>query len=343
MVPEDAPHQWLMKNLARALTTNSQEARGQLSRQLGKKISFALGDDKTLDSLCKARNRWVDTFANDREGLLFWTKNRREGTVVFIPRLPQEKELFQRLMSQCKRRWKKAGYSRMGVPEFWENGSTPDPEAGPIFQDLKKKKQWSGLYSSQWWVFQETTSGRIVYAVFPAPQDSRLSQLQMIVRAIFGFSLFLPLVLAFRRNILGGISLGRIMLGLFLASGFVPLIAVALGSFDFTRVYEQVFESRVQETQNGVIVSLIQGLDEFLMRNGRILQKHLMKTGSVKDKAQFQRLLAKIRSLGIGNQVICFRCPVFPLGKTTSAKKTAAFSGAVGVEKLGYGTITNQP
>ncbi|NLI75603.1 MAG: SpoIIE family protein phosphatase [Candidatus Riflebacteria bacterium] len=294
--PAGAPNLWVMKLLFKGLTSSSGSEFDDLRLKLDKKIPFVFGYGKDLTILRRDRGLAIDTFNRAERGVLLWQAWDRGGVILHCPLIPTEEQVFDTVLraQPASRVPAVAGFGRRATDTWKRAGATDDPQARRAWADLQRDQHQEGLVDGTWWTFLETTTGRTVYAAFPPPVDP-LHQLRRIVHGVGGAGLVAALLVILGAGLGAAFTLRRILLGLFLAAALIPLLGLAIGSFDVVQVFQAVLGTRIQAVQDEAIRNLVQEFDGFLASCSVQVRRTAADPGILASEEGWQRFSRRLR------------------------------------------------
>jgi sigma-B regulation protein RsbU (phosphoserine phosphatase) len=323
--PQRVPHLWLMKGLYKGVISTDPTQIERHRKNLEKKLSFAFGEGKDLGFFQTGIGRPVEVFSAGDTGALLIKFDSKGGLIAYCPKIPNEYQIFQRLSPKGIARGLIAtGIGRSSEPEFFHHDLRPDLSARDAFLDLRRRRATQGVVGDKWWFFQEAASGVMVYGVV-SPPDARFFSPRFLTRLMLPLSL--PILwLFFSGGAIAATRLRSLLLGLFLVSGFIPTLAVAVGSLDLVRVYRHIIGSRMEAVQNQVIEGIVNDFNAFLDTNGSYLKRLFLTLAPGKKAGDHQQLLNTLRQRQLLHSIqirdaggnLCFsNVPPLPFGRET--------------------------
>ncbi|OIP28108.1 hypothetical protein AUK22_04610 [bacterium CG2_30_54_10] len=265
-LPANAPNQWIMKQLYQGLNAKAEALLNNFRRKIDKKIPFLFGDGRDLAILRRDKGKAIEVFSKTGQGYFLWNRWPQGGIMLHCPILPAENAAFSNFLAGRTSNSLSAKFSGLGNQnsDSWKRfGSSDDPLAGPAWKAIQHTQTQDGESEGYWWSFLETTSGRIVYAAFQPPLDAMI-KIRTLVRVSGFIGLIGGLSLIFGFGISAGLTLRKILLGLFLAAALIPLLGIALGSLDIVQVFQTVLGTRIQAVQDEAIRNVAQEFNGFV-------------------------------------------------------------------------------
>lgn len=256
--PARAANLWLMRNMFPALRETDNRKISQARKSLDKKIEFAFGYGKDLNSIRENPETIIETVFAGQEGILAWTSRPQGGLLLTCNRTPDAAELF-RLQAGGK----------VSYPQLVHIGFLPKIArssknlAARALRHLSRSSLDSGSYAGLHWFFVSSTSARTVFAAFretlcPFVKARHLSRLLF---ATMAFAIILLLMIAGAEATL---SLKKLVISMFFASSLIPLSGIAFTTLDNLDVFSQIHNKKLRSAKEETLGNIVQNFNKYL-------------------------------------------------------------------------------
>ncbi len=256
--PNGAPNQWLMKNLFLALRETDLKKMSQHRRSLDKKLEFAFGYGKDLNSILENPERLIKTAFNTQDGIVAWTSRPGGGLIVICQQIPSDREIFQIQIRDFERR---EGLLRVGL---LSQDFTSDRSLGAkARRSIRLSSGDSGSFAGMFWTFAGLRSAKTVFAAF-AEQTNPFVRTQQMARLLFlalGIALTLLIAIAGHEST---ISLKKLVISMFFASSLLPLSSIALTAIDNLDVHTHIHTNKVRSAKEETLGNVVQNFNRYL-------------------------------------------------------------------------------
>ncbi len=255
--PEKAPNLWLMKNLFPVLKEKDIKKVSLARRSLDKKIEFAFGFGKDLNSIRENPETIINTVSAGREGMLAWTSRPECGLIVVCQEPPDARAIFK---LQAKNEQIDAGLQQTGLLE--QTGRSASA-AAKAHASLARAGNDSGLFAGLFWSFIATRDARTVYGAFKNTDGplTRTRYLFRLVMATMLTAVFIALLIAGTRV---AISLKKLVTTMFFASSLIPLSGIAFTTIDNLDVYRQIQTNKLRAAKEEALGNMVQNFNKYL-------------------------------------------------------------------------------
>jgi serine phosphatase RsbU (regulator of sigma subunit) len=301
--PRTAPNRRVMSRLISLLTTHPDNDASQAGQQLARQIGFLIGEEKTLHVLRKARGKVLDTKVAGRKGFFTWTWGSRGGVIIVGLEIPAEKEIFRLTCAPLRIPLGDAGFGNQESGTLVSGEGKPDLTASRARSALRERGVFSGVFENRRWVFEETSSGRIVFASFPLMDHGPFAWKQAF--RIFGALLCGTLLLAgsMTQDVLAGMSLRRLLLGSFAMAGIIPVTELAITFIGFSTLSSHGYAAQMESVAGEALAGIQGEFDEDLLQKAEIIRRALTARANKALSLQQTGLLGDMRRLGLDGKV----------------------------------------
>lgn len=257
--PERPQNFWLIRNIYAGLHEQDPDKLESLRRTLDRRIQFAYGYGKDLNSIREYPEQIIETTYNDQTGFLAWTHRPGGGLVVYCSKLPSNNQIFMAESKQFPKSDERLASGWLPT-EINENSQSLPQKAR---ENLTSRSVESGNFAGFYWVFVNTKSGRTVFTVFPELAGRPLRTLQ-IIRLCFTIALMILLGVFLSTNALSGISLKKLVILMFLASAMIPLSNLAFTANENIELYQQTQTNKIRAAQEETLGNITQDFSRFI-------------------------------------------------------------------------------
>lgn len=271
--PQRATNRWIINNLYNYLFDQKP---GELDIRLDRRVQFAFGYGKDLNTISNNSERIIETTYMGTEGFLAWTSRPQGGLVLYCPQTPKKEAIFA---AELKRIEPRHNIIKAGMFTKAAQKSSLVVDAHKYLTD---QSIVAGEYAGLFWVFKTSTSGRTVYKCYlPQPcQHLRILHLTRLCIISVGSLLFLFYMVKSSSNAL---SLKKTLLLTLLVSSLIPAGTLANAAFESIDVYRQVYENKIMASKQELIDSLMQNISHYLSSRSADLMQITAKPGSGKQ------------------------------------------------------------
>ena len=249
--PAHPENLWLMRNLFPFLHETDHKKVSQGRKSLDKKIEFAFGYGKDLNSLRGNPEVIIDTVLKNCEGVLAWTARPKGGLIITCQNLPSPASILKKYAEKFN---PPDDLRKFGM--LTEKYQTSNSLPARALRHLTENSSDSGSFAGMQWHFISTASARRFYAAFadkPAPY-SRLFNMSRLILAILALCILPAPLMASSKTVL---SLKKLVIIMFFASSFIPLSIIALTTINnidiFTRIHLNKLRSAQEETLGNIV------------------------------------------------------------------------------------------
>lgn len=257
--PERPQNFWLIRNIYGGLHEQDRDKLVSLRRTLDRRIQFAYGYGKDLNSFREHPEQIIETSYNDQTGFFAWTHRPQGGLVVYCSQLPSTNQIFKAESQRFPQADERLASG--WLPAGTDDDSRSLPQKAR--EELTLRSVESGNFAGLYWVFVNTRSGRTVFSVFTELADRHLRTLQLI-RLCFAISLMLLFGVFLSTNVLSGISLKKLVILMFLASAMIPLTSLAFTANENIELYEQIQTNKIRAAQEEALGNIAQDFSRFI-------------------------------------------------------------------------------
>lgn len=364
--PERAPNLWLMRNMFPALREPDNRKVSLARKSLDKKIEFAFGYGKDLNSIRENPETLIETVSSGQSSILAWTSRPDGGLILTCQNAPTEKKIFVMQSQALKTRndWVISGYLN--------NGGSAKNLADQARLYLSNLSTDSGNFGGFNWFFVATRSARTVFGAF-APVRCPFTRALHLTRLLLGTiaaAFFLLLAVAGAQTTL---SLKKLLMAMFFTSSLIPLGGIAFTSLDNLDIYTQIHSNKLRAAKEEALSNIIQTFNRHLASCSATLYKLTSRPGAGHADPETIAMAAGITGLfpearittrNSGGELIFLNTPDFSSGRETVFKSLGRrlveryaperldehkyngnlFSDSmVRKDDMGFGTILNYP
>ncbi len=255
--PARAPNLWLMRNLFTSLRETDIRKVSQARKGLDKKLEFAFGFGKDLNSIRENPETIINTASGDKEGMLAWTSRPNGGLIITCSEAPEARRIF-RLRPEVPA--SDPTLAQTGILETVNNGSSL---AGQAYSFLSRLGVDSGFYAGRHWFFINTRSARRVFAAFrtvPCPFTRALHLIRLVIAST---ALAVLLFFAIAGTSMA-ISLKKLVITMFFASSLIPLSGIASTTLDNLDVFTQIHNNKTRAAKEETLSNMVQNFNKYL-------------------------------------------------------------------------------
>lgn len=364
--PEKAPNLWLMKNLFPVLKERDIRKVSLARKNLDKKIEFAFGFGKDLNSIRENPETIINTVSSGREGMLAWTSRPRCGLIVVCQEPPDARTVFN---IQVKGEQVDRALQHTGLLEKAGRSNSISAQAHAF---LSRAGNDSGFFAGLFWSFITTRDARTVYGAFKNTDEPLIRTRYMfrLMMATLLTAIFIMLLIAGARV---AISLKMLVTTMFFASSLIPLSGIAFTSIDNLDVYSQIQINKLRAAKEEALGNMVQNFNKYLASCSATLLKQTADPGMGNGDAKTLLMNAAITSAfpearitlrNAGAELLFLNTPDISAGRETVFRSIARrlveryiperlheheYSGnlfsdsIVRKDDMGFGTLQNYP
>ena len=262
--PTRAPNLWLMRNLFTSLRETDIRKVSQARKGLDKKLEFAFGFGKDLNSIRENPETIINTASGDKEGMLAWTSRPNGGLIITCQEAPKARDIF-RLRPEIPS--SDSTLVKTGILATVNNGLTL---AGQAHAFLARAGLDTGQYAGQQWFFVSTRSARKVFAAFrtlPCPFTRALHLIRLVIAAA---ALAIMLFFAIAGTSMA-VSLKKLVITMFFASSLIPLSGIASTTLDNLDVFTQIHNNKTRAAKEETLSNMVQNFNKHLASSSATL------------------------------------------------------------------------
>lgn len=283
--PNRPPDLWLMKKISAALKVHDPSKLKKIRKQLNKKIQFAFGYGKDIDSLLEHPEELIPVTSDEKSGVLAWSTRKNGNVIIYCPSLPSENTIFSKYSKEItyKDKYKIAGFFRK---HRLRNSSSLPIQA---YDYLSSKSNTSGKFANLDWYFLKTISGRIVFTAFEITPNIYV-KLRFITRLLLTGFFFLIFIWyqGVGRQLPFGLT--KLVIAAFIASALVPVSSIIANTSENISTYREIQINRVRVFQKEFLGNISQKFDSYLGSATATLLKLTDKAIMGKSKSKYQKL-----------------------------------------------------
>lgn len=256
--PARAPNLWLMRNLFPALRETDLKKLSQHRRNLDKKIEFAFGYGKDLNSIRENPETLINTTFNDQNGVIAWTSRPNGGLIVVCQKIPHDNSVFKMQTRNLKRR---EGLTRVGLLN--QDYTLDHSLAARAIKHLGQRSSDYGNFAGRFWSFTNLRSAKTVFAAFkiePNPYE-RVQQMARLLFLALAVALVLLITIAGNEST---ISLKKLVISMFFASSLLPLSGIAFSVLDNLDVFTQIHINKVRSAKEETLGNIVQNYSRYI-------------------------------------------------------------------------------
>ncbi|MDD3149155.1 MAG: hypothetical protein PHD82_17835, partial [Candidatus Riflebacteria bacterium] len=365
-VPQRAPNLWLMRNMFPVLRETDITKVSQARKNLDKKIEFAFGYGKDLNSVRENPEILIETVSSGQDSILAWTNRPTGGLILTCQNAPTRQKIFAMQHQKLKagNEWVLSGYLNDG--QHTENLAT---RARSYLSGIAAD---SGLFGGLNWFFVATRSAKTVFAAFE-PVRCPFTRALFATRLLLGTAagaFFLLLAIAGTK---ATISLKKLLIAMFFTSSLIPLGNIAFTAVDNLDVYTQIHSNKLRAAKEETLSNIIQNFNRHLASCSAALHQITSKPGEGPNDPYTIAMAGKILNLfpearittrNSAGDLIFLNTPEFSSGRETIFKSLTRrlveryaperlsehkyngnlFSDSmVRKDDMGFGTLLNYP
>lgn len=296
--PKQAPNQWLMKNLFLALREKDLKKVSQHRRSLDKKLEFAFGYGKDLNSILENPETLVKTAFNTQDGLIAWTSRPGGGLIVICQQIPSDMDIFKIQLRDFERR---EGLQRVGL--LSQDFSGDRSLGARARRHISATSADSGSYAGMFWTFVGLRSAKTVYAAF-SERPNPYTRAQQMARLLFlALATAITLLIAIAGHE-STISLKKLVISMFFASSLLPLSSIALTAIDNLEVHTRIHTNKVRSAKEETLGNVVQNFNRYLASCSASLLDLTKDPGSGGTDAKTVAMVRNVERLFPGARVI---------------------------------------
>lgn len=286
--PAKATNLWLMRNLFPALRETDLRKMPQHRRNLDKKIEFAFGYGKDLNSIRENPETLVNTVFNDQAGIIAWTSRPNGGLIIVCQQIPDDTSIFR---IQTRNMLRQDGLARVGLLN--QNYILDQSLAARARKNVDLRSSDSGNFAGLFWTFSNLRSAKTVYAAFSDKTNPYARALQMtrLLFMILAIAITLLLVIAGSEST---ISLKKLVISMFFASSLLPLSGIAFTALDNLDVYTQIHINKVRSANEKTLGNIVQNFTSYLTSCSSNLLKMTAVPGNGNNDIRTSKMLAAV-------------------------------------------------
>lgn len=289
--PVGAPNQWLMRNLFAALRETDLKEMPKHRRSLDKKLEFAFGYGKDLNSIRENPESLISIVFNSKDGIVAWTSRPQGGLIVVCQQIPSDSDIFKIQLCTTKKR---EGLQSVGL---LSQNYTRDRSLGAMARrHLATSSSDSGSFAGQFWSFISLRSAKTVFATFSELPNPYLRVQQMARLLLFSLAAATILLII----IVGQdstISLKKLVISMFFASALLPLSGIALTAIDNLDVYSRIHINKVRSAKEETLGNVVQNFNRYLASSSATLHSMTTEPGTGADDTRTDAMVKNITSV----------------------------------------------
>ena len=295
--PAKASNLWLMRNLFPALRENDLRKMPQHRRNLDKKIEFAFGYGKDLNSIRENPETLISTTFNNQDGIIAWTSRPDGGLIIVCQQIPDDKRIFK---IQTRNLPGQYGLARVGLLN--QNYTLDQSLAARARTFLSKSSSDSGKFAGLFWTFSHLRSAKTVYAAFTDKTNpyKRMLQMTRLLFMALAAAITLLLLVAGHEST---ISLKKLVISMFFASSLLPLSGIAFTALDNLDVFTQIHINKIRSAKEETLGNIVQNFTRYLATCSANLLKMTTVPGGGKDDEKTATMVAAIENAFPGARI----------------------------------------
>ncbi len=364
--PARAGNLWLMRNLYPVLKEQDIRKVSRAAKSLDKKIEFAFGFGKDLNSIRENPETIINTASSGKEGMLAWTTRPSGGLIIVCQEAPDQQTIFA---AQTPGLLNDPSLVKTGLlQKNSRNLSLPEAARKAISQSGST----SGVFAGLQWHFVNTRSARTLFAAFKLavlPMVHARYMLRLLLAALLA-AIFIIFSFAGAKS---AITLKKLVISMFLASSLIPLSGIAFTTIDNLDVFSQIHTNKLRAAKEEALSNMIQNFNKYLAscsanlvqltqnpgEGGNDLRTHAMNKAITDIFPE-----ARVTLRNAGAELTFLNAPDFSYGRETVFKSIARrlveryvperlnehkYSGnlfsdsLVRKDDMGFGTLQNSP
>lgn len=296
--PVGAQNQWLMKNLYLALREKDPAKQALHRRSLDKKLEFAFGYGKDLNSIRDNPESLIETAFSGQTGLIAWTSRKKGGLIVVCQRLPTDQQIFK-IQTKSLNTNKELKVAGLLARDYTDNNSLA-AQARRYLADISTD---NGDFAGYYWSFVRLRSAKTVYAAFEQVTGTyqRARQMMRLLFLVLAIFLIILFCIAGRNNHL---SLKKLVISMFFAAALIPLSSIALTAIDNLEIHSRIHTNKVRSAKEEMVGNVTQNFSRYLASCSATLLKMTSNPGNGKGDAQTKAMVNSIESAFSGARVI---------------------------------------
>jgi HAMP domain-containing protein len=320
--PAGAPNQWLMRNLFAAMRETDLKKMPQHRRSLDKKLEFAFGYGKDLNSILENPESLISTVFSGNNGIITWSSRPEGGLIVVCQQLPTDADIFRTQLRDFK---KLEGLQQVGLLN--QNYSDDQSLGALAKKNLGASAVDGGSFAGRFWTFVSLRSAKTIFAAFSEHANPyiRIQQMTRLLFLALAAALTLLILIAGQSST---ISLKKLVISMFFASSLLPLSGIALTAIDNLDVYTRIHTNKVRSAKEETLRNVVQNFNRYLASCSNSLLKMTTDPGAGARDPKTVAMVKNVENAFPGARIVLRNAagePMYYNGTERSAGRETVF------------------